>query len=167
MSAAARTAYNNESPARNDLIEEIDEKAAVSFTFVSGVMVDSFAGFVSNRAYYDGLAKRSIDRAFTFFTQEIQNNAVLSGVRGLDFKDTTIFTFNNGAPFDPNSRVFSQPDDYFSVGHLLIGTRAPYLTVWTKICGFSANTFATMDMIHPCTSTDSTTRSSTPSVQTS
>ena len=82
MSAAARTAYKNEAHARNDLIEAIGEKAAVSFTFVSGVMMDSFTGFVSNRAYFDSLAKRSIDRAFNFFTQEIQDNAVLAACEG-------------------------------------------------------------------------------------
>ena len=46
---------------------------------------------------------------------------MLSDVQGFDFTDLAIFTFNNGAPFDPAARVFGQPDDYFYVRHLLFG----------------------------------------------
>ena len=106
MATAARTTYINEAPERNDFIREIDEKPAVSFVFASGVMMDSFTGFASTPAFYRALAKRSVDLSFNYFTQEIQNSAVLSGVQGLDFTDPAIFAFNDGAPFDPAARVF-------------------------------------------------------------
>ena len=121
MATAARTTYINKAQERSDFIREIDEKPAVSFVFASGVMMDSFTGFAPTHVFYRALAKRSVEFPFNYFTQEIQNSAVLSDVQGLDFTDLAIFTFNNGAPFDPASRVFGQPDDYFYVGHLLLG----------------------------------------------
>ena len=121
MAAAARNAYTNESAERDTFLTEIDGMSAISFTAVTGIMQDPFNGFGANRAYYTGLAQRTIDRAFNFFTQTVQNAPVLGGVRGLDFTDTTNFTLREGAPFDPNARVFGSPDEYYNVGHLLIG----------------------------------------------
>ena len=121
MAAAARNTYVNEAVERDAFLAEIDGMSAISFTLVTGIMLDSFNGFGSNRAYYTALAQRSIDRAFNFFTQEVQNAPVLGGVRGLDFTDTSQFTLSIGAPFDPNARTFGSPDEYYNVSHLLIG----------------------------------------------
>ena len=121
MAAAARNTYVNEAVERDAFLAEIDGMSAISFTLVTGIVLDSFNGFGSNRAYYTALAQRSIDRAFNFFTQEVQNAPVLGGVRGLDFTDTSSFTLNIGARFDPNARIFGSPDEYFNVSHLLIG----------------------------------------------
>ena len=61
MAAAARNAYANEAGECDAFLAEIDGMSAISFTLVTGIMLDSFNGFGSNRAYYTALAKRSID----------------------------------------------------------------------------------------------------------
>ena len=52
MAAAARNTYVNEAVERDAFLAEIDGMSAISFTLVTGIMLDSFNGFGSNRAYY-------------------------------------------------------------------------------------------------------------------